>query len=283
MSEKQKETFRVDEKEYAVLRPKPQDSREAQKVYNATFAELLSSGGLLRQRLGDYMRDQGLWDDKKEAQQRKLVETINETELKLQRGGIKLSEARELALNIRRARMELRNLISRRNELDVNTVEGQAENARFNVLVTRCLVYNDTGKPVYKDVDDYLENGSDEAAFLGAQTLAEMMYQLDKNHEASLPENKFLKEWKFVNEDLRLVNKEGHLVDTEGRLINDDGHYVDKDGNLVDINGNPVDKDGNYQVDQQPFLDDDGNPITNEVEPEAKPKAEPKSKTEPED
>ncbi len=239
MSERKKETFKVtsvDEKtkktkitEYAVLLPKPKDGREAQGAYNATFAAALSSKGLLRQRVSTYMREQGLWDDKKEAEKRALMTEMNEMELKIQAGGIKLTEAREIALSMRRTRFALQQLLAKQNELDVSTVEGQAENARFNALVSMCLVYNDTGKPVYKDMDDYLEHGDKEQAYTGAQTLAMMMFQVDKNHEANLPENKFLSKWKFVDEELRLVNKDGHLVDTDGRLINEEGYYVVED------------------------------------------------------
>jgi hypothetical protein len=271
MSDRKKETFKVEQKddsgkvtkvtEYAVLEPRPQDGREAQKVYNATFASALGAGGLLRQRVGTYMREQGLWSDEKEAQQKVLVDKINNMEVRIQKGGIKLSEARSLALDIRRARFDLRELIAKKNELDAATAEGQAENARFNALVSRCLVYNETGEPVYSSMDEYLEHGGDEEAFMGAQTLASMLFQLDKNHEAGLPENQFLRKWKFVDDKLRLVNKSGHLVDTEGRLINDDGHYVDEAGELVDIEGRRVDKQGNYVVEAQPFLDDDGNPL----------------------
>jgi len=296
--QKQKETFKVEKKdddgkvlkttEYAVRRPKPEDGREAQKVYNATFADVLKAGGLLRQRVNTYMREQGLWDDEKEAKQKALLAKLNKLELALQKGGIKLTDARKKALAMRQVRFDLRELIAQRNELDTNTVEGQAENARFNALVARCLVYNETGEPVYKDVDDYLEHSVDEEAFTGAQTLANMMYQIDKNHEASLPENKFLKRWQFVDEELRLVNKDGHLVDVDGRLINEDGHYVDAEGNPVDIHGNLVDEDGNYAVEQSPFLDDDGKPLDDPgatPEPEAVPepvaeeKAPPKKET----
>jgi hypothetical protein len=278
MSDKKKEIFKVEKKdgdgkvtkvtEYAVLTPRPQDGREAQKVYNETFAAALKSGGLLRERVSTYMREQGLWSDEKEAKQKALIEELNRLELKLQRGGIKLTEAREIALDMRRTRIKLRDLISKRNELDVNTVEGQAENARFNALVARCLVYNETGEPVYKDVDDYLTNGADEAAFRGAQALASIMFQLDKDHESSLPENQFLSRFKFIDEELRLINSDGKLCDADGKLINEEGHYVDAEGNLVDIDGNLVNEEGNYVVDQQPFLDDDGNPI---VEDESTP------------
>jgi len=281
MSERKKETFDVTKKDdegksevtkFAIIEPKPQDGREAQKVYNAAFSAALSSGGLLRQRVGTYMREQGLWDDDKEAQQTALMEKLNALELKLQKGGIKLTRARKMAIDMRVVRNDLRELIAKKNELDITTAEGQAENARFNALVSRCLVYNESGEPVYSSMDDYLEHSSDEAAFMGAQTLASMLFQLDQNHEAGLPENKFLLHWKFVDEQLRLVNKDKQFIDTDGRLINADGHYIDKKGNLTDIKGNALDEDGNYSVEQAPFLDDAGKPLDDpkdEPQPEA--------------
>ena len=248
--------------EFAVVSPGPQNGRNAQKVYNAAFAEALSSGGLLRQRVGTYMREQGLWNDKKEEEQQELVNQLNELELTLQKGGIRLTAAREMAIDMRRTRAKLRDLIAEKNELDAATAEGQAENARFNALIAQCLVYNDTGEPVYTNVDDYLENSNSEEAFTGAQALAGMLFQLDKNHEATLPENKFLQHWKFVDEQLRLINKDKHLVDTDGKLINDVGHYVDERGNLIDVDGNAVDKAGRYSVEQSPFLDESDQPLS---------------------
>jgi hypothetical protein len=284
MSKRQKETFKTETKgddgevkviEYAVILPKPKDGREAQKVYNTAFANALGSGALLRKRVEAYMREQGLWDDKKESQKTDMISQLNDKELVLQRGGIKLSEAREIALDMRRLRFKLRELIAERNELDTATAEGQAENARFNALVTQCLVYNESGKPVYKDIDDYLTNSESEQAFEGAQILASMLFNLDKNHDASLPENKFLQRWNFVDDELRLVNKDGELVDTDGKRINEDGRYIDDEGNFIDVDGNRLDEDGNYIVDTNPFLDDDGNQLE---DPQAKSKPKPKVK-----
>jgi hypothetical protein len=277
MSEqKQKETFEITAKqedgstkvtEYAVLTPNTDHGQQAMNVYNKTLGLALQNGGLLRQRLVGYMREQGLWGDEQDAAQKELGKKLNALELKLAKGGIKLSEARNEALEMRRLRMELRELFAKRNELDTNTVEGQAENARFNALVAQCLVYNDSGDPVYSSLEAYLNDSASEVAFTGAQTLANMMYEIDKNHEMSLPENKFLKKWKFVDEELRLVNSDGKLVDTEGRLINEDGRFVNEDGKLVDIKGNVVDDDGNYVPEEtSPFLDDDGNPVEEETE-----------------
>ena len=78
----------------------------------------MNSGALLRQRVSTHMREQGLWDDAKEQQQNALVKDLNDMELTLRRGGIKLQEARKIALDMRRTRMKLRDLIAKRNELD---------------------------------------------------------------------------------------------------------------------------------------------------------------------
>lgn len=278
VSNKEVFTFKkVDEngKEYGdditlcVKRPSPEDGRRAQVYYNKTFAETLTAGGLLRDRVSVYMRDQGLWDDAKEAQQKDFVKRLSDMELKLKGGGIKLSDARKLALQMREVRNEFRKLLSTKNSLDVSTVEGQAENARFNALVAFCLVYNDSGKPYYSSVDDYLEHAASYEAFQGASLLGQMLFTLDKNYEANLPENKFLQRFKFVNNDLNLINKDSQLVDEDGRLIDATGRFIayttDADGKktqiFVDKNGLLVDADGNYVVSEQPFLDDDGNPI----------------------
>lgn len=44
-----------------VRRPTPEDYRDSQIEYNKAFREALDSGALLRQRLTDHMREQGIW------------------------------------------------------------------------------------------------------------------------------------------------------------------------------------------------------------------------------
>lgn len=261
-----KETFnvKVGDKELvlAIVRPTQPQYRAAQMYYNKVFAELLDANTLMRAKLNEYMRRQGIWSDDKEKQYVQLFDRINSNELKLKKGGFKLSDAKNVALEVRELRTKVRDLVAQRSATDSNTAEAQAENARFNYLVAQCLVYEDTGKPYYRDVEDYLERMDEEAAFEGAKRLSSILYEIDPNFEAGLPENKFLKQYGFIDDKLRLVNKNGHLVDTEGRLINELGQYVDKNGNLVDRDGNPINSDGEYIVEEaKPFLDDDGKPI----------------------
>jgi hypothetical protein len=162
---------------------------------------------------------------------------------------------------MRKTRDKVRDLISVKTSLDTHTAEGQADNARFNYLVSACTVYDSTKQRYFSSLEDYLNRSTDIVALLAAQNLANMLYGLDNDYEGGLPENKFLKQYKFVDDKLRFINKEGKLVDSEGRLIDENSRYIDADGNFIDKFGNRVDKDGEYVIESKPFLDDSGNPI----------------------
>ncbi len=262
---KEKKVFNVviegQEQEFGILKPTQSMHTQAQMQYNKTFAELLRSDVLVRPELDSHMRKKGLWNDEKQEEYEKVTTQLRDYELKLKMGGMKLSEGKQLALQMRDLRDQLRELNSERTVLDAHTAEGQAENARFNYLVSQCLVYNDSEKPVYQNVQDYLD-ASDEVSLEGARQFAAVYYGYDTNFVANLPENKFLRQYRFVDDQLRFIDKDGHLIDEEGRLINEKGNYVDKDGNLVDRYGRRVDENGDFICETLPFLDEDGNPIT---------------------
>lgn len=248
----------------AVRSPSLQDQREATKVYNTAFSDALKAKAVVRAKLDDLLVEQGLWDAKKQKQFTDIQAAILDGEKKLAKGGIGLSEAKKVALEMKKQREELRDLISVKTGLDTHTAEGQADNARFNYLVSSCTVYNDSKKSYFNNYDDYLNRASEPAAILAAQNMANMLYGLDNDYENKLPENKFLADYKFVDEKLRLVDKQGRLVDSEGRLIDESGRFINEKGEFVDKDGNPVNKDGEYIVEFKPFLDDDGKPVIQE-------------------
>lgn len=248
-----------------VKQPSPKDYRDAQLAYNKAFKEALESGAMLRQKLQDFLIDQGIWSEDKQKQYDNLVNDIHSGEDALKSGGIKLSEARNVAIKLRDLRARFRSLIADRQSYDTNCVEGQADNARFNFLVTRCVFKEDGVSKVWPTIESYDEAGSEDWAVKAASKLAEMMYGLDSDYDKNLTENKFLVQYKFARDDLRLVNKEGHLVDVDGRLINEEGRFVayrdDATQYFVDRDGNEVTEDGEKKVEFKPFLDDDGNPV----------------------
>lgn len=249
------------DKEFLVRTPSLNDQREAQKVYNQAFTDAIKSKSVVRAKLDDLLSDQGLWDNEKQAKFTSLQKELLDGEKRLAKGGFSLNEAKDLAIKMKTVREEIRDLISVRTSLDNHSAEGQADNARFNYLVSVCVVYNDTKQPYFSSMEDYLNRASDQVALLGAQNLANMLYGLDNDYETNLPENKFLKKYKFVDDKLRLIDKRGRLIDAEGRLIDDRGRFIDEEGNFVDKYGNKVDSDGEYIVEPQPFLDEDGKPI----------------------
>jgi len=256
-------TTKIDnqDKEILVKTPSLNDQREAQKVYNQAFTDAIKSKSVVRAKLDDLLKDQGLWSDEKQAQFNLLQKEILEGEKRLAKGGFSINEAKDLAISIKAKRDEIRELISVRTSLDNHSAEGQADNARFNYLVSVCVVYNDSKEPVFKDMEDYLNRSTEEVSLLGAQNLANMLYGLDNDYESNLPENKFLKKYKFVDDQLRLVDKKGRLIDADGRLIDSENRFIDEEGNFVDKFGNRVDKNGDYIVEAEPFLDEDGKPI----------------------
>lgn len=256
-------TINVDDKdkEFLIQTPSLEQQREAQKVYNQAFTDAIKSKSVVRAKLDDLLKDQGLWDDEKQAQFDTLQREISDGEKRLAKGGFGLKEARTLAVKMRQLRDDMRDLISVRTSLDNHSAEGQADNARFNYLVSVCVVYNDSKQPYFSSMEDYLNRSTDPVGLLGAQNLANMMYGLDNDYERNLPENKFLQKYKFVDQDLRFVDKQGRLIDADGRLINEEGRYINDDGKFVDKYGNLIDDEGDYVVESEPFLDDEGKPV----------------------
>ena len=254
-----------------------QQQNEATKVYNRAFRDALESGALLRNKLEDYMRNQGLWNDDKQADLELLQKEILDKEKQLAKGGIRLSVAKDTAMEMSEKRIEIRTMLMERNSLDGSTAEGQADNAKFDYLVSASLVYNDSNKPYFKDLADYRNRNTEPVALEAAKRCAQKLYGLDSNHEHNLAENKFLKEFSFIDGDLRLIDNDGRLVDREGNLVNEDGRYIDEDGNLVDVDGNPVTVEGEYDFERQPFLNEDGKPIeSKETDSEPEPEEEAK-------
>lgn len=243
--------------EYCVRKPNSNQQKEGQKVYNRAFKEALDSGCILRIKLDDFMREQKIWDDSKQEKLMTLNKQITARERKLQAGGFDFDEAVKLAKETRDLRDDLRELVADRTDLDVNTAEGQADNARFNYLLSVCLVYNDTQQPVFNSMDDYLEKAGTRQATTGAEKFAQLWYNLDEDHEGKYEEVKFMREYGIMNNNNHFINENGDLVDSDGRLVNEEGHYILSDGSLCDIDGNPMDENGNYIIEEKkPFTKD---------------------------
>ncbi len=245
-------TIEVNGTKLVVRKPTPKDNRDATIEYSRAFSQAVKGGALMQSDLSKHMRQLGLWDDEKEVRNKEMVKILADGEQKLKRGGIKKSEAKKLAIEMRKARYELFRLLQETTQLNTITAEGIAEQSRFAYLTSVCTLRED-GSNYFKDVQDYYEREDSLEAEKAAETLAELVYKVDINFEQKLPENEFLRKYGFADEKLSLVDTKGRYVDTDGRLIDEDGFYVDEAGNKVDRDGKPVEKEAEFVE----FLDDD--------------------------
>ncbi len=264
-NQQDKRTFEFDGVKYSVLQPNIKQITEANKIRRETFNSELEAGSLLRDQLEQELRKRKLWNDEREIEYQDLRNDIINMEYRLAKGGIKLSEAKQIALDMKQKRNQMVNLLSSRTDLDSNTCEGRADAARFNYLFANSLVYEDNNKPYFTNgLDEYLLRQNDPVALAGA---TEFFYLISETEQVddNLPENKFLKKFKFINDKYQLIDKNGKLVDNKGRHINENGNFIqwtsDTEYIYVDINGRPLDEQGNFKIEYEPFLDDDGNPI----------------------
>lgn len=263
------------EVEFYVIQPNNDILKRADRHKSKVWNEAIQDGVLTKKEMLNKMKERGVWDEKKDEEEKSLGRQLAELEKKLYHGDgkkkPKLSEGRDIAIQIRRKRMEMRNLLTEKIQLEENTADNLADNARFDYIVASCTYYKN-GQPVYKDFDDYNGKSADELAFSAASKLSQMLYNLDSSFEKSLPENRFLSKFNLVNEKLSLVdpNNPDHLIDTEGKRIDEDGYYLDDDGNRIDREGNRLNKDGEYEM------------VDYENDLVAKPKRTPKAKEKPE-
>ena len=150
-------------------------------------------------------------------------------------------------------------MISEKLSLEQNTSESISDNARFDFLVANSTFY-ENGQKVYNNLEEYKVKADSEIGFMAATTLASMLYSVDRDFEAKLPENKFLKMFNFVDDNLTLVNDKGELVDAGGKRIDKQGFYINEGGSRVDKEGNELDEFGNY-VPVVTYTDDKGKKI----------------------
>jgi hypothetical protein len=266
--------FSFVEKEFAVRLPAYKIMEEANKLKSKVFRESLDAGDMLRDQLEDILRNKGLWNDQRQIEYDTLRKEILDREYQLQKGGIKLNDAKSLALEMKEKRQRMVEMLSGRSDLDSQTCEGKSENARFNFLFAHSLVYNDDElTPFYPNgLEDYVVDMDNPIAVKGAT-------------EDKLPENKFLKRFKFVDDKYRLVEKgSARLVDRDGRYVDEYGNYIEynEDGTYyyVDVNGRKLDEEtGNFVIDEpSPFLDEYGNPVLEEDDVEETVAEEPPKK-----
>ena len=238
-----------------VQRPNNNLVKLADRHKSKAWNQAIQDDVLTKKELAVLMDKRGIWDETKDKQEDEITHRIVKLEQELYTGDgkskPKVSEGRDIAIEIRKARMELRDLIAERISLEENTAESLADNARFDFLVAHCTYY-ENGSRVYNSFEEYNQKSADDIAFAAASALGEILYNLDSSFEKNLPENKFLDKFGLVNDDLSLIDPNtGETIDTEGHRIDEEGYLLDDDGNRIDREGNKINEEGFYDITEE--------------------------------
>jgi hypothetical protein len=235
-----------------VKKPTAKQLLDARTAAIEVVSKALDSNAKTREQMLEFLKERQIFGEKDEAKLQELEKKISAGTRQLARGGLTpegnpftKEDGRKLAFEIQDWRAEQIMLSFKRRELDQYTVQGQADNAEFNHLVSKC-VFTEDGDLFFSSLEDYLDQQDETYSFEAAKALAEITNKVDGDYEKKLPENAFLIKYGFAREsDLALINEDGHLIDRDNRLINEKGRFVNEDDEFVDKSGNKVNEDGN--------------------------------------
>jgi hypothetical protein len=258
--------IKVGDTEIVINDPTNKILQDAQMVYNLKMAELIKKAAsghqslLLKSQLDEYLNMLGIWTKNDGLELITKQIELRSLEKLLKQGGIKLSDGREIAVRMQQLRNDLMELFKKRSQFDSTTIEAQADQYKFIHVLVSTVINRDTEVPYFINVQDYLNREQDNDSIEIAKNVAMMFFGYDDKSLESLPENKWLKDYKFIDNNNRLINKDGRFVDQNGKLIDENGRYIDKNGDFIDYDGARVDDVGNLIVDNpKPFIDDETN------------------------
>lgn len=219
------------EKIVIVRKPNHTQLTEAQLYSAKIFNKAKDAGACLRSKLNDFLIKEGVWSEENQKKLVALNEEIAQKVKCLETGKtldgkkLKLSEGKQLAIDIRNCRFDANQLLTKLRTNDAYTIEGQAENGRFDMLVALCC-FDEEGERIFSSVEDYYDKREEQYAVDAATKVGSIVYDLNDDWEKELPENKFLIEYKFVDEKLRYIDRQGRFININGDLVDDEGNVL---------------------------------------------------------
>jgi hypothetical protein len=240
-----------------VRTPQYEDIEAADKVYASKIASLVrESGGkrlLLRSQVNDFLKTSGVWTDEDETKIQTLNDEIDVLLTKLRKGGLKMSEGRELAIATMEKRKEIVRVSSKRQIFDDTTIESVAEAEKMDYLVYSCTVYSDSGDNYWNSFEDMKNDKLSDAYRQASVTAYDVIFNVNPEFEKRLPENRWLKKYGFIDDELNYVDrKTGEKVDRFGKPIKELEEKLQK--RFDNLQGEIVE--------EAPFVDDEtGTPV----------------------
>lgn len=241
------------EKKLFVRQPLFDDIEEAEKVQASKIACLIRENSkkklLLRREIDEYLKKNNIWTTEDEQNIDNLQDELNSLLKKISKGGIKKSEGRELAIKVMDKRKEIFQAMNKRQVFEGATIESVAEQDRNDYLIYSCTVDSETGEKYWESFEDMKLDKLSEAYMKASKESIRVIYNVDPDFEKSLPENKWLKKYGFINDNLEYTDpKTGEKVDKNGVKLSEI-EKKQEEFNFINENGEIVE--------ETPFLEDE--------------------------
>lgn len=232
--------------------------RDSDVYANLAYQDAIRKGYLINIQVDEIVRESGYDLDNETKEIEDLRSQIKTKEVTLLRGvsgneRLNKSQGRSLALEIRKLRNKIEDIVGNRSDLYSKTAEKYSDDERFLYLIHACSLDSRTGRPFFKTFDEFKESLESEVVKQCTKALLELVSNQSNIADTNLTEVKWLIKYNYMDTKGRLLDKEGRLVDEDFRLINEDGRYINEKGEFVDYLGNMVDVNGNLLVEADPM------------------------------
>lgn len=243
--------------ELYVKKPSMKELEDADRMRACKIAELIKSGDntlLSRVELEDFLRKSKIWTDEDENKVIALHKKIESKLSELEKGGKKASEGRKICIEILQIRKDIYNAMIKRFSFEDATIESMAERRRDEYLIYLCTMNAENNKRFFEALDEVGEDQYFDVRFFAQRKISEYIYGNAEDVEKTLPENKWLSRFGYLDEKMILVDrKTKQPVDWEGNLIPQLSE--EEKAKLVEKNTTGI-------KEETPFIDDEtGEPI----------------------
>lgn len=227
------------------------DEYEASKrVYAEKVSELIKTSSnklLLRSQLEDWLEETGVWSQKDQDKIDQLRTEIHDLYKKLNKGNIKLSEAREFAIQMAEKRGKMAQIMIKRQTFDDATVEAIAEQEQKDYLVFACTYIVGEEKRYWDTFEDCKYDKLNPVYRQAMLRVNNYIYNIDPEIEKQLPENKFLLKYGFVDENMNFIDRKTKVpVDRHGTPLTE---VEQKNRNIIETYVGEIEP-------EQPFIED---------------------------
>lgn len=123
-------------------------------VYREYFSKAIRAGVMTAAEANKILKDRGIWSDELEGEL--VAMRINLARLEEKLKPLSREEGMPIFKEIKTLRRDIDELTEVRTSVTNNTAESVASEMRTQFYTSECVVYNDSGERVFRNLDDFL-------------------------------------------------------------------------------------------------------------------------------